>query len=130
VIKIENIKIHERIKKIRTNNKLSQKEFAEKIGIGQSSISELEKGNAKPSVETLESISKNFKISIDYIVHGEEYSQKNNENKNEISTKETNIINTYRKLDIEGQARTRAYMDFVLMEQVKNEKEIITEKNA
>ena len=40
-------------KKIRTEQKLSQREFAEKVGIAQSTLANIELGNAEPNIDTM-----------------------------------------------------------------------------
>ena len=43
--------MHERLKKIRSENKLTQEEFGRTIGIGKTSVSKLESGENNPSDE-------------------------------------------------------------------------------
>lgn len=57
------MELSEKIKKIRLDNNLSQKDFANKIGISTSSIQKYEYGNVKPSSEILFKILKVFNIS-------------------------------------------------------------------
>lgn len=56
------------IKKIRDEQKLSQREFAEKVGIAQSTIANIELGNAEPNVDTMYKIGvkNNKKLVISY----------------------------------------------------------------
>ncbi|WP_161879720.1 helix-turn-helix domain-containing protein [Alkalibacterium sp. MB6] len=56
------------IKKIRDEQKLSQREFAEKVGIAQSTITNIELGNAEPNVDTMYKIGvkNNKKLVISY----------------------------------------------------------------
>lgn len=55
-------KFGQKLKEIRESLKLSQEEFAEKIGISRHSLSELERGINFPAPTTLDSIHENFKI--------------------------------------------------------------------
>lgn len=57
----------DRIKKIRTDNKLSMEKFGERIGITKSSVSLLESGKNKPSEQTIILICKEFGISEDWL---------------------------------------------------------------
>lgn len=64
--------IHERIKLIRQNQMMNQTTFAKRIGISQAALSNIEKGQSNPAIETLISINKRFGISIDWILLGTE----------------------------------------------------------
>lgn len=62
-------RVGERIKEVRKKLGLTQKEFAEAIGISQSRLSEIEKGETtKESV--LIAISQKFKVSLEWLKHG------------------------------------------------------------
>lgn len=62
--------IGKRIKFLRTSYSMNQSVFAKTISISQASLSDLEKGKTKPSVETLISISEQFNISLDWLIKG------------------------------------------------------------
>lgn len=49
-------------------NNLTQKAFAQKIGVKQSQVSEWLNGKAKPGYETLKRMSTEFGISADYFL--------------------------------------------------------------
>ena len=68
--------IGDRIKDIRKLNKLSQGEFSEKIGIKQSPLSQIENGKILPSIDTLDTIRRVFNISLDWLIGGEEGTEK------------------------------------------------------
>ena len=55
------------IKKLRTNNNLSQEELANELGITKSTISAYEKGIRTPSLEVMVDMSKCFNTSLDVI---------------------------------------------------------------
>lgn len=57
-----------RLKYLREEQKLSQAEFANKIGLSQQSISLYEKEDRKPSQEVLECLADFFNVSIDYLL--------------------------------------------------------------
>lgn len=61
----------DRIKKIRTDNKLSMEKFGERIGITKSSVSLLESGKNSPSEQTIILICKEFGINKDWLLTGE-----------------------------------------------------------
>ena len=49
-------------------NSLTQTEFANKVGVKQSQVSEWLKGKAKPGYDTLRNMSKAYNISADYFL--------------------------------------------------------------
>ena len=62
-----------RIKKIITDNNLSNSEFAEKIGIPKSSVTHLLSERNNPSLDIIVKISEAFEnISLDYLIFGQE----------------------------------------------------------
>lgn len=62
--------IGNRIKFLRTSYSMNQSVFAKRINISQASLSDLEKGKTKPSVDTLINISDQFNISLDWLIKG------------------------------------------------------------
>ena len=66
---IENVVIGYKIKQRRLELNLSQSQLAELVGIDQSDLSKIEKGNANPSIKTLVRIANglNNKVSIDIL---------------------------------------------------------------
>ena len=54
----------ERLKELRTENKLKQKELAEKIGYAQSIISDWENGTSEPSLSALIELAKAFETDL------------------------------------------------------------------
>ena len=58
------------LKNARQSIGLSQKEFAEKIGIQQAQYSTYERGDRKPSCEILEKIVTVFNINVNYLLTG------------------------------------------------------------
>jgi len=61
-----------RIKERRKSLKYTQEQFAEILGISANSYTRIENAFQKPSLNTLIKISQNLKISLDYIVFGED----------------------------------------------------------
>lgn len=58
----------ERIKKCRKEMSLSQKEFGQKIGVAESTVSLYESNKRFPDVDTLKRMSALFDVSIDYLL--------------------------------------------------------------
>lgn len=58
----------EKIKELRLEKKLSQKELATIIGCNQTAIGKYERGDLEPNINTLTLLSKYFNVSIDYLI--------------------------------------------------------------
>lgn len=56
------------LKRLRKNRNLNQKQFANKVFVSPSAISQYETGRIMPSRETLERIAKYFDVSTDYLL--------------------------------------------------------------
>lgn len=56
-----------RIKELRLQNKLSQKELADKVGLSNQSISFYESGKREPKIEAWQKLAKFFNVSIPYL---------------------------------------------------------------
>ena len=61
-------KLGSKIYILRSNFNMNQTEFADKIGVTQSTLSSYEKGNATPSLDVLISIATNFNVSTDWLL--------------------------------------------------------------
>ena len=57
----------ERLKTLRKEKKLTQKELAEQIGISQKSYSHWETGKNEPSLENLIKLADLFEVSLDWL---------------------------------------------------------------
>lgn len=73
------------IKQLRKTHNLSQTNFANKIGVSQGSLSDLESGKSKPAIETVISICTVFGCSYEWFLTGREYSDDGNLNSNRIN---------------------------------------------
>ena len=62
----------EKLKYLRTKMNLTQKDFAEKIGVSQSSINYWEKGQRIPSIEAAAKIADFFNITIESLLDSED----------------------------------------------------------
>ena len=56
-----------RIKEIRQEKKLSQKDLAKKLNISQQAISLYEKGDREPKLETWQKLADYFNVSVPYL---------------------------------------------------------------
>lgn len=72
-------KVGKYIKEIRIKNHLTQKEFADKLGVTFQAVSKWENGKNIPDISLIKEISKMFNVNIDEILDGEK-KQKNKNN--------------------------------------------------
>ena len=61
-----------RLKELRKQAHLTQVEFAKRLGIGQSSCADWERGKKKPTQENLVKIAQVLNVSVDYLVGNSE----------------------------------------------------------
>lgn len=61
-----------RIKELRLKAKMNQTQVGELLGVSQDAISKIEKGTNNPTVQQIETLSKFFNVSADYILFGTE----------------------------------------------------------
>ena len=57
-----------RIKQLRNSRKMSQEEFATKIGVSRSTVGMYETGKREPDLETCEAIADFFNVDMDYLL--------------------------------------------------------------
>lgn len=74
-------KIGEVIKKIRQENNMTQKEFAEKYNVSFQAVSKWECGKNIPDITLLKQISEDYNISLDELIKGNKFKNKNKNNK-------------------------------------------------
>lgn len=60
--------IGEKIKTLRKERKLTQKELAHKIGVTASTVTKYENGQLEPKIEVLNKIATNFNISVSTLI--------------------------------------------------------------
>jgi len=66
------MEFNEKLQKLRTNEKLTQEELAEKLYVSRTAISKWESGRGYPNIDSLKAIAKFFHITIDELIGGEE----------------------------------------------------------
>jgi transcriptional regulator with XRE-family HTH domain len=76
--------VSERLKKVRSDEKLSQTEFAERLNVSRSTLMLVEQGKRDLNIKILEALKKEFNISADWLLFGSEVSE-NNDNEELIS---------------------------------------------
>ncbi|MCH5160171.1 MAG: helix-turn-helix transcriptional regulator [Clostridiales bacterium] len=58
----------QRLKELRTENNLTQKQVAVRLGIRQQSYTRYENGSGEPSLDTLIAIARFYNVSVDYLL--------------------------------------------------------------
>ena len=69
-------KIGEFLKKLRKDNKLTQAELAEKLGVTYQAVSKWENGKNVPDIAIIKEISKIYNVNVDEIISGEKTKKK------------------------------------------------------
>lgn len=105
--------ISERIFKIMKERGMTQKEFADKTGISQSTISDWKRKRTNPAADKIIVICETFEMSADELLTGtKNYSRPLNDYEM-ISTKseEYEMLQIFRELDEIGRSRLLGYLD-------------------
>ena len=58
----------ERVKELRIENNLTQKQLEEKLQTTNSSVCDWEKGRSQPDLKTLANMAQLFQVSVDYLL--------------------------------------------------------------
>ncbi len=96
------------LKASRTKKGLTQEQVAKDLMITKVSISRYENGTREPKIETLESLSNYYNVSVDYLLG--KTSIENHTTTDEISK----IINAYESLPKEAQEHINSYIEFLV----------------
>ena len=73
---MDQIKIGQFLKRLRTEKSLTQEKLAELIGVSNRSVSRWENGNTMPDFDLLIELSKFYDVSIDEIMDGKRKDEK------------------------------------------------------
>ncbi|MDQ0193743.1 helix-turn-helix domain-containing protein [Paenibacillus wynnii] len=102
--------IGENIKRLRKIHNYNQIEFAKLIGISQGSLSDIEAGKSKPSIDAVISIHQHLGCSLEWLLKGNENHSsfvgshiKNKMLNKDWTTFETELVNLFRELDTNNQ---------------------------
>lgn len=63
----------ENLKNLRKENKISQNELSNRLGVSRSTVAMWESGNSQPDSEMLKKIADVFDVSVDYLIGNSEY---------------------------------------------------------
>lgn len=83
-----------KLKELRLKHGLSQKEFAEILGIKNNTYNQYEHENRTPDIETLIKIANYYNVSLDYLLENPTPPK----TKNEFTLQEEELIDIYREL--------------------------------
>lgn len=97
-----------KLKKLRTDKKLTQKQLAKLIGVDRTSVGKYETKNVIPSIDILLNILKVFNCSLDYLLKNE------NEQKIDLKIDEKLLLDLYIKLDGISKNEVLDYIKFKL----------------
>jgi transcriptional regulator with XRE-family HTH domain len=91
--------VGKRIRRLRTERKLSQEQLAQAIGIKQGSLTQLETGKSKaPSSQTLTKLARLFEVDPEWLMTGKGTQQ----SVSSLSEGEAELVLLYRSLSSEG----------------------------
>ena len=62
----------QRVKAVRLHLDMKQKDFAESLDISAPTLSDVENGNFKPSIELLMGLSEKYRVNLNYILFGDD----------------------------------------------------------
>lgn len=83
----------EKIKKFRSEKKLSQQALADKLGIHRKTIAFYEKNKTQPPADIIQKMAAIFEISPDYLL------SKESQDSSAITVKDKSLIPTFQKID-------------------------------
>lgn len=113
-----------RLKELRNEKGLTQKEIAEYLNITQQTYSDYETGRTNPDIDTLILISVILETSIDYLLGREDdfgnITITTAPAALRLSEREQNLLDVYRKLDTVNKMHVSAYAEVRLEEQEKS----------
>lgn len=94
-----------RLRELRTEKNLLQKDLAEKLGVDRTTYSKYESGASEPNYETLLKLADIFDVSIDYLLGRDEKGKKPaSDEADGLSEEELELIRLYGRASLETQA--------------------------
>lgn len=90
--------IGEKIKELRKNNKITQEQLGNAIGVSKMAISYFEKGKKSPGRESLKKIADYFGVTTDYLLGRSEDPELNEEEDKVVSEEGKNIMSLIESL--------------------------------
>ena len=112
----------DKFKLIRQTNGLNQKTFAERIGISQGTLSDIERGICQPSCDTLKALHVVFKCDLNWLLEDDSEMNPSSETfATQISPMEAKLLNILRSIHPEDQA------ELIEIAEIKHRKKRISE---
>ncbi len=107
-----------RLKELRKEKNLTQKELAQIFSTTDDSIFSWEKGRSQPSIDTIRKFCEFFEVSADYLLgiedeYGKTFTVATEKRAETKSEEESGLLRSYRKLSATGKARVAAYADLL-----------------
>ncbi|NRF95820.1 helix-turn-helix transcriptional regulator [Paenibacillus frigoriresistens] len=88
----------EKVRYIRKTNELNQKEFADRIGVSQGTLSDIERGICSPSYETIMALHKAFKCDLNWLFNNEGQAIENDLITMNVAAEEKRLLENIRAL--------------------------------
>lgn len=104
------MKINERIKQLRVDNNLLQKEIAKILNVPKNTYGAWERGNNEPSVDIIIKLADFYQISTDYLLNREEEDGRIIVQEIELPSDEKKVLEKYRILPPELKAVSYEYI--------------------
>lgn len=109
----------DRIRELRLENGLTQKDLAAAVNTTNKVIWTYENGIAKPNIEILQKMAEYFACSIDYLLGRENESGVIETKGKELSAREKECLENFSSLSVEGKQRVLGYIDAIKEEEGK-----------
>ena len=101
-----------RLLELMNERNLKPAQITRELNISSSSFTDWKNGKGSPSLEVIVKLADYFCVSLDYIVHGEDFKKSSSNNSLEISNnRELQCLNKFRKLSPELQDKLITYAD-------------------
>ena len=97
-----------RLKEIRNQLNMQQKDVCKSLEIPQNTYSQYENGKRQPDNETLIKLAEFFNVSTDYLLGRTDNRHQKPGDTSDLTTKETDLIEKYRSLDLRGKSNIDA----------------------
>lgn len=113
---------YQRIKDLREDKDMKQKEISDMLNIGLSTYQRYEQGKLKIYLETVQELAEFYNVSIDYIAG--RTNDKKGFNKSDLPSSEIDLIKNFRSLSIERQSRVLERIQMLIEEQEAEQAQI------
>ncbi len=109
------MKFTERLKELRTEKRLTQRELANFLGLSANCVCEWEKGRSEPSIESLKALATCLECTTDYLLgFSDDFGNvviEDNVLGERVTTEEKTLLRALRTLPVDLQKRARAYVE-------------------